>query len=167
MALAHITNDNCRLLEMLCLLLSEAELQLEAAECLLIAVSRKVRIRCRAREAPVRVVLSWAKWGRGYAFPVFTLWCHLSAPDVTFRASWRIGSRSWCCLMMSPCTTSCLLHSAYYWSGPSPVTPPPLHGMFQISFSLADHCHVCVVTGQQMEQRSATKAPYSEYLHNC
>ncbi|KAG2467195.1 XPO5 protein, partial [Polypterus senegalus] len=40
-ALNHITSDNCRLLEMLCLLLSETELQLEAAECLLIAVSRK------------------------------------------------------------------------------------------------------------------------------
>uniref|UniRef100_A0A667X328 Exportin-5 n=1 Tax=Myripristis murdjan TaxID=586833 RepID=A0A667X328_9TELE len=41
-ALAHITNANCRLLEMLCLLLSEPELQLEAVECLLIAISRKV-----------------------------------------------------------------------------------------------------------------------------
>ncbi|XP_067093000.1 exportin-5 [Osmerus mordax] len=46
-ALAHITNDNCRLLEMLCLLLSEAELQLEAAECLLIAVSRKGKLEDR------------------------------------------------------------------------------------------------------------------------
>lgn len=41
-ALPHVTNDNCRLLEMLCLLLGEAELQLEAVECLLIAISRKV-----------------------------------------------------------------------------------------------------------------------------
>ncbi|XP_077103178.1 exportin-5-like isoform X2 [Siphateles boraxobius] len=39
--LSHITNENCRLLEILCLLLSEPELQLEAAECLLIAISRK------------------------------------------------------------------------------------------------------------------------------
>ncbi|KAL0964642.1 hypothetical protein UPYG_G00326920 [Umbra pygmaea] len=46
-ALTHITNDNCRLLEMLCLLLSEAELQLEAAECLLIAISRKGRLEDR------------------------------------------------------------------------------------------------------------------------
>lgn len=46
-ALVHITNDNCRLLEMLCLLLSEAELQLEAAECLLIAVSRKGKLEDR------------------------------------------------------------------------------------------------------------------------
>lgn len=41
-AMVHITNGNCRLLEVLCLLLSEPELQLEAAECLLIAISRKV-----------------------------------------------------------------------------------------------------------------------------
>lgn len=41
-SLTYITSKNCQLLEMLCLLLSEPELQLEAAECLLIAVSRKV-----------------------------------------------------------------------------------------------------------------------------
>lgn len=41
-SLVHITSGNCHLLEMLCLLLSEPELQLEAAECLLIAISRKV-----------------------------------------------------------------------------------------------------------------------------
>uniref|UniRef100_A0A8C7TC97 Importin N-terminal domain-containing protein n=1 Tax=Oncorhynchus mykiss TaxID=8022 RepID=A0A8C7TC97_ONCMY len=46
-ALANITNDNCRLLEMLCLLLSETELQLEAAECLLIAISRKGKLEDR------------------------------------------------------------------------------------------------------------------------
>uniref|UniRef100_A0A674C038 Exportin 5 n=1 Tax=Salmo trutta TaxID=8032 RepID=A0A674C038_SALTR len=46
-ALAHLTNDNCRLLEMLCLLLSETELQLEAAECLLIAISRKGKLEDR------------------------------------------------------------------------------------------------------------------------
>ncbi|KAJ3610775.1 hypothetical protein NHX12_022866 [Muraenolepis orangiensis] len=43
-ALPHITNDSGRLLEMLCLLLSEAELQLEAVECLLIAISRKGKL---------------------------------------------------------------------------------------------------------------------------
>uniref|UniRef100_A0A8C6UXA7 Exportin 5 n=1 Tax=Neogobius melanostomus TaxID=47308 RepID=A0A8C6UXA7_9GOBI len=41
-SLAHITNNNCQLLEILCLLLNEPELQLEAAECLLIAISRKM-----------------------------------------------------------------------------------------------------------------------------
>uniref|UniRef100_A0AAR2JCZ8 Importin N-terminal domain-containing protein n=1 Tax=Pygocentrus nattereri TaxID=42514 RepID=A0AAR2JCZ8_PYGNA len=46
-ALVHITNDNCHLLEILCLLLSETELQLEAAECLLIAVSRKGKLEDR------------------------------------------------------------------------------------------------------------------------
>ncbi|KAJ8013750.1 hypothetical protein DPEC_G00033030 [Dallia pectoralis] len=46
-AVTHITNDNCRMLEMLCLLLSETELQLEAAECLLIAISRKGKLEDR------------------------------------------------------------------------------------------------------------------------
>ncbi|KAF5895633.1 exportin-5 isoform X2, partial [Clarias magur] len=46
-ALVHITNNNCRLLEILCLLLSEPELQLEAAECLLIAISRKGKLEDR------------------------------------------------------------------------------------------------------------------------
>ncbi|VCW99120.1 unnamed protein product [Gulo gulo] len=40
-SMSHITAENCKLLEMLCLLLNEQELQLGAAECLLIAVSRK------------------------------------------------------------------------------------------------------------------------------
>ncbi|XP_030604531.1 exportin-5 [Archocentrus centrarchus] len=40
-SLVYITSRNCHLLEILCLLLSEPELQLEAAECLLIALSRK------------------------------------------------------------------------------------------------------------------------------
>uniref|UniRef100_A0A3B5M0D3 Exportin-5 n=1 Tax=Xiphophorus couchianus TaxID=32473 RepID=A0A3B5M0D3_9TELE len=42
--LVHITSRNCQLLEMLCLLLSEPELQLEASECLLIALSRKGKL---------------------------------------------------------------------------------------------------------------------------
>jgi hypothetical protein len=41
-SMSHITAENCKLLEILCLLLNEQELQLGAAECLLIAVSRKV-----------------------------------------------------------------------------------------------------------------------------
>lgn len=40
--MSHVTAENCKLLEVLCLLLNEQELQLGAAECLLIAVSRKV-----------------------------------------------------------------------------------------------------------------------------
>ncbi|XP_038148996.1 exportin-5 [Cyprinodon tularosa] len=43
-SLVHITSRNCQLLEMLCLLLSEPELQLEASECLLIALSRKGKL---------------------------------------------------------------------------------------------------------------------------
>ncbi|KAL2083565.1 hypothetical protein ACEWY4_021338 [Coilia grayii] len=45
--MVHITNGNCRLLEVLCLLLSERDLQLEAAECLLIAISRKGKLEDR------------------------------------------------------------------------------------------------------------------------
>lgn len=41
-SMSHITAESCKLLEVLCLLLNEQELQLGAAECLLIAVSRKV-----------------------------------------------------------------------------------------------------------------------------
>ncbi|ETE70477.1 Exportin-5 [Ophiophagus hannah] len=43
-AMSHITADNCKLLEMLCLLLNEPELQIGAAECLLIVVSRKGKL---------------------------------------------------------------------------------------------------------------------------
>ncbi|XP_061546591.1 exportin-5 [Phycodurus eques] len=43
-SLLYITSGNCRLLESLCLLLSEPELQLEAAECLLIAISRRGKL---------------------------------------------------------------------------------------------------------------------------
>lgn len=52
-ALSHITADNCKLLEMLCLLLNEPELQVGAAECLLIAVSRKVSSSSPALLAPL------------------------------------------------------------------------------------------------------------------
>ncbi|CAH2256592.1 exportin-5 isoform X3 [Pelobates cultripes] len=45
--IAHIVADNCKLLEGLCVLLSEPELQVEAAECLLIAVSRKGKLEDR------------------------------------------------------------------------------------------------------------------------
>ncbi|XP_061766057.1 exportin-5-like isoform X2 [Nerophis ophidion] len=43
-SLVYITSGNCRLLESLCLLLGLPELQLEAAECLLIAISRKGKL---------------------------------------------------------------------------------------------------------------------------
>ncbi|XP_070696536.1 exportin-5 [Pempheris klunzingeri] len=46
-SLVVITSGNCHLLEILCLLLSEPELQLEAAECLLIAISRKGKLEDR------------------------------------------------------------------------------------------------------------------------
>ncbi|KAF4013420.1 hypothetical protein G4228_004859 [Cervus hanglu yarkandensis] len=45
--MSHITAENCKLLEVLCLLLNEQELQLGAAECLLIAVSRKGKLEDR------------------------------------------------------------------------------------------------------------------------
>ncbi|XP_014321475.1 exportin-5 isoform X3 [Myotis lucifugus] len=46
-SMSHITAENCKLLEVLCLLLNEQELQLGAAECLLIAVSRKGKLEDR------------------------------------------------------------------------------------------------------------------------
>ncbi|KAM3930737.1 exportin-5 [Leptodactylus fuscus] len=46
-SVSHITADDCKLLQMLCLLLEEEELQVEAAECLLIAVSRKGKMEDR------------------------------------------------------------------------------------------------------------------------
>ncbi|KAM3862783.1 exportin-5 [Diretmus argenteus] len=72
-SLAHITNDNCRLLEMLCLLLSEAELQLEAAECLLIAISRKGNLEDRKPfmllfdDVAIQYILSAAQSADGVA----------------------------------------------------------------------------------------------------
>ncbi|CAN2387514.1 Exportin 1-like protein [Pristimantis euphronides] len=46
-SISNITTDDCKLLQMLCLLLEEEELQVEAAECLLIAVSRKGKLEDR------------------------------------------------------------------------------------------------------------------------
>ncbi|XP_015427659.1 PREDICTED: exportin-5 isoform X3 [Myotis davidii] len=46
-SMSHITAENCKLLEVLCVLLNEQELQLGAAECLLIAVSRKGKLEDR------------------------------------------------------------------------------------------------------------------------
>ncbi|PIO24285.1 hypothetical protein AB205_0049950, partial [Aquarana catesbeiana] len=41
MSFSYLTALDCKFLQMLCLLLAEEDLQVEAAECLLIAVSRK------------------------------------------------------------------------------------------------------------------------------
>ncbi|XP_030627433.1 exportin-5 [Chanos chanos] len=72
-ALSHITNDNCRLLEILCLLMSETQLQLEAAECLLIAISRKGKLEDRKPfmvlfdDVAMHYILSAAQAGDGVA----------------------------------------------------------------------------------------------------
>lgn len=65
--MSHITAENCKLLEVLCLLLNEQELQLGAAECLLIAVSRKVSYRFR---------LTWilSLWGMPVCVPFHVWW---------------------------------------------------------------------------------------------
>lgn len=47
-SLSYISSKYSEILEVLCLLLNEPELQLEAAECLVIAVRRKVRRRYSA-----------------------------------------------------------------------------------------------------------------------
>ncbi|XP_075060596.1 exportin-5 [Mixophyes fleayi] len=46
-SVTHITAQDCKLLQMLCLLLGEEEMQVEAAEALLIAVSRKGKLEDR------------------------------------------------------------------------------------------------------------------------
>ncbi|XP_073527717.1 exportin-5 [Phyllobates terribilis] len=46
-SISHITAEDCKLLQMLCMLLEDEELQVEAAECLLIAVSRKGKLEDR------------------------------------------------------------------------------------------------------------------------
>ncbi|MED6263098.1 hypothetical protein CHARACLAT_000924 [Characodon lateralis] len=71
--LVHITSRNCQLLEMLCLLLSEAELQLEASECLLIALSRKGKLEERKpfmllfNDVAIQYILSAAQSADGLA----------------------------------------------------------------------------------------------------
>uniref|UniRef100_A0A8C9TQJ6 Exportin 5 n=1 Tax=Scleropages formosus TaxID=113540 RepID=A0A8C9TQJ6_SCLFO len=79
-ALVHITNEQCRLMEILCLLLSETELQLEAAECLLIAVSRKGKLEDRK---PLMVL-----------FNDVAMHYILSAaqPDLLYLLIWKEGS---------------------------------------------------------------------------
>ncbi|XP_012736066.2 exportin-5 [Fundulus heteroclitus] len=71
--LVHITSRNCQLLEMLCLLLSEPELQLEASECLLIALSRKGKLEERKpfmllfNDVAIQYILSAAQSADGLA----------------------------------------------------------------------------------------------------
>ncbi|XP_019715462.1 exportin-5 [Hippocampus comes] len=71
--LVYITSGNCRLLESLCLLLSEPELQLEAAECLLIAISRKGKLEDRKQfmllfdDVAINYILSAAQSADGPA----------------------------------------------------------------------------------------------------
>ncbi|XP_078085741.1 exportin-5 isoform X1 [Mustelus asterias] len=70
-ALHHITADSCKLLEVLCMLLTEPELQLEAAECLLIAISRKGKLEDRKpllvlySDAAMHCILSAAQTAHG------------------------------------------------------------------------------------------------------
>ncbi|XP_041645980.1 exportin-5 [Cheilinus undulatus] len=72
-SLVHITSGNCHLLEILCLLLSEPELQLEAVECLLIAISRKGKLEDRKPfmllfdDVAIHYILSAAKSADGLA----------------------------------------------------------------------------------------------------
>uniref|UniRef100_A0A3B3D1F8 Exportin 5 n=1 Tax=Oryzias melastigma TaxID=30732 RepID=A0A3B3D1F8_ORYME len=77
-SLTHITSGNGHLLEMLCLLLSEPELQLEASECLLIALNRKGKLEEREPfmllfdDVAIQCILSAAQAGevveRRYVF---------------------------------------------------------------------------------------------------
>ncbi|XP_072247044.1 exportin-5 [Leuresthes tenuis] len=72
-SLVHITSGNCHLLEMLCLLLGDPELQLEASECLLIALSRKGKLEERKPfmllfdDVAIQYILSAAQSADGLA----------------------------------------------------------------------------------------------------
>ncbi|XP_075719893.1 LOW QUALITY PROTEIN: exportin-5 [Rhinoderma darwinii] len=66
-SITHITAEDCKLLQMLCLLLEEEELQVEAVECLLIAVSRKGKMEDRVPllvlfgDSPMRCIMTSAQ----------------------------------------------------------------------------------------------------------
>lgn len=100
--LVYITSGNCRLLESLCLLLSEPELQLEAAECLLIAISRKVP---QGGDLLGIVIVE-------FLIQLLTVFLLLL---LLHRESWRIGSSSCCCSMTSPLIIFFLQPSEYTW----------------------------------------------------
>ncbi|KAM5163438.1 exportin-5 [Mantella aurantiaca] len=67
----HITAQDCKLLQMLCLLLAEEDLQVEAAECLLIAVSRKGKLEDRTpllnlfADSPMHYIMTAAQKAHG------------------------------------------------------------------------------------------------------
>ncbi|XP_042188914.1 exportin-5 isoform X2 [Callorhinchus milii] len=69
--LHHLTADGCKLLEVLCMLLTEPEFQFEAAECLLIAVIRKGKLEDRKpfmvlfSDAAMHCILSAAQTAHG------------------------------------------------------------------------------------------------------
>ncbi|XP_061601346.1 exportin-5 [Cololabis saira] len=77
-SLVHITSRNSHLLEMLCLLLGEPELQLEASECLLIALSRRGKLEDRKPfmllfdDVAIDYILSAAQSADGLAIPTNT-----------------------------------------------------------------------------------------------
>ncbi|XP_069092402.1 exportin-5-like [Pleurodeles waltl] len=70
-AMYYITDDNCELLEMLCFLLDEPEVQMEAAECLQIAINRTGKVEQRKlllflfQEVPMHYILNSAKMDDG------------------------------------------------------------------------------------------------------
>ncbi|XP_073484791.1 exportin-5-like [Aquarana catesbeiana] len=68
---SYLTAQDCKLLQMFCLLLAEEDLQVEAAECLLIAVSRKGKLEDRApllnlfADSPIHCIMAAAKKAHG------------------------------------------------------------------------------------------------------
>ncbi|XP_040207688.1 exportin-5 isoform X2 [Rana temporaria] len=70
-SIGHITAQDCKLLQMLCLLLDEEDLQVEAAECLLIAVGRRGKLEDRApllnlfADSPMHYIMTAAQKAHG------------------------------------------------------------------------------------------------------
>ncbi|XP_073484789.1 exportin-5-like [Aquarana catesbeiana] len=71
MSFSYLTTLDCKFLQMLCLLLAEEDLQVEAAECLLIAVSRKGKLKDRApllnlfADSPIHCIITAAQKAHG------------------------------------------------------------------------------------------------------
>ncbi|PIO29769.1 hypothetical protein AB205_0126620 [Aquarana catesbeiana] len=69
---SYLTAQDCKLLQMFCLLLAEEDLQVEAAECLLIAVSRKGKLEDRApllnlfADSPIHCIMAAANVSSGF-----------------------------------------------------------------------------------------------------
>uniref|UniRef100_A0A4W3GQ55 Exportin 5 n=1 Tax=Callorhinchus milii TaxID=7868 RepID=A0A4W3GQ55_CALMI len=82
--LHHLTADGCKLLEVLCMLLTEPEFQFEAAECLLIAVIRKGKLEDRK---PFMVLFISAHFRKESCIIIIIILAFNTAPYHVFKRS--------------------------------------------------------------------------------